>query len=58
MSNILELVQRKVEFITKKIFQNARVLRMDFDTTRRKDSYSKFYDEIKTRMSILLLELR
>lgn len=39
----------KVEFITKKIFQNARVLRMDFDTTRRKDSYSKFYDEIKNK---------
>lgn len=39
----------KVEFITKKIFQKAKVLRMDFDTTRKKNSYSKFYDEIKNK---------
>lgn len=37
----------KVEFITKKIFNTARILRMDLDTTRRKNSYSEFYDKIK-----------
>lgn len=39
----------KVEFLTKKIFPTARVLRMDFDTTRKKNSYSELYDKIKNK---------
>ncbi len=39
----------KVEFIAKKVFPDARVLRMDFDTTRRKNSYDEIYDKIKNK---------
>lgn len=39
----------KVEFISKKVFPNARVLRMDFDTTRKKYSYDEIYSKIKNK---------
>ena len=39
----------KVELLSKKIFPNARILRMDFDTTRKKNSYSEIYDKIKNK---------
>lgn len=39
----------KVELLSKKFFPNARILRMDFDTTRKKNSYSEIYDKIKNK---------
>lgn len=39
----------KVELLSKKFFPNARILRMDFDTTRKKNSYNEIYDKIKNR---------
>lgn len=38
---------QKVEEEVKKLFPNARVLRMDRDTTSKKNSYDKFYKNIK-----------
>ena len=32
---------QKVEMLVQKRFPNARLMRMDFDTTRTKDSYEK-----------------
>lgn len=39
----------KVEFLSKKIFPDARILRMDFDTTRGKNSYNEIYGKIKNK---------
>lgn len=39
----------KVELLSKKFFPNARILRMDFDTTRKKNSYNEIYDKIKNK---------
>lgn len=45
----------KVEFLSKKIFPDARVLRMDFDTTRRKNSYSEIYNKIKNKQVDIII---
>ena len=40
---------QRVEEEVKKIFPQARVLRMDRDTTTKKDSFNKFYERIKNK---------
>lgn len=45
----------KVEFISKKVFPNARVLRMDFDTTRKKNSYDEIYLKIKNNEADIII---
>lgn len=45
----------KVEFIVKKIFPSARVLRMDFDTTREKNSYDRIYSKIRDRQVDIII---
>ncbi len=39
----------KVQLITEKLFPNAKVLRMDFDTTRKKNSYTEIYNRIRNK---------
>ncbi|MBC2578978.1 primosomal protein N' [Clostridium sp. DJ247] len=45
----------KVEQEIKKIFPAARTLRMDFDTTRRKNSYEHIYDTFKNGYADILI---
>ena len=39
----------KVEEICNKVFPEGKILRMDFDTTRKKDSYEEIYKKIKNK---------
>ncbi|MDU7115586.1 MAG: helicase-related protein, partial [Peptoniphilus harei] len=39
----------------KKLFPQARVLRMDRDTTTKKDSYDKFYEIVKNREADVII---
>ncbi len=41
ISVVLKAGTQKIEELVKKEFPKARILRMDFDTTRSKDSYEK-----------------
>ncbi|MDD7793738.1 primosomal protein N' [Clostridium sp. 'White wine YQ'] len=45
----------KVEGEIKKLFPNARVLRMDVDTTRNKDSHEKIYNSFKNGEADILV---
>lgn len=45
----------KVEEEIKKCFPGARVLRMDFDTTRKKDAYEKIYYSFKNNEADILI---
>lgn len=46
---------QKIEEIVKKRFPQARVLRMDFDTTRRKDSYEKILSAFANQEADILI---
>lgn len=46
---------QQVEETVKKIFPEARVLRMDFDTTRGKDDHAKIYMQFKNREADILI---
>ena len=46
---------QKVEEEVKKLFPQARVLRMDRDTTTKKDSYDKFYEIVKNREADVII---
>lgn len=46
---------QKVEEEVKKLFPEARVLRMDRDTTTRKDSFDKFYEIVKNREADVII---
>lgn len=46
---------QKIEEIVKKRFPNARVLRMDFDTTRNKDSYEKILSAFANQEADVLI---
>ena len=45
----------KVEEVTKELFPNARVLRMDTDTTTKKDSYEKDLESMKNKEIDILI---
>ena len=45
----------KVQEIVKKYFPNARVLRLDVDTTRRKNSYEAIYNSFKNKEADILI---
>ena len=45
----------KIEMAVRGIFENARVLRMDVDTTRKKDSHEKIYNSFKNREADILV---
>lgn len=45
----------KVEQEVKSLFPDAKVLRMDFDTTRKKDSYYKIYNTFKDGFADILI---
>lgn len=46
---------QKVEEEVKKYFPQARVLRMDRDTTGKKDSFEKFYEKIKNKEADIII---
>lgn len=46
---------QRVEEEVRKYFKNARVLRMDVDTTREKDSYEKIYNTFKEGKADILI---
>lgn len=46
---------QKVEEEVKKLFPEARVLRMDRDTTTKKDSFNKFYEIVKNREADVII---
>ncbi|OLR64127.1 primosomal protein N' [Peptoniphilus porci] len=46
---------QKVEEEVKKLFPEARVLRMDRDTTTKKDSFDKFYEIVKNRKADVII---
>lgn len=46
---------QQVEAQVKKYFPEARVLRMDLDTTRSKDSHVKIYEQFKARKADILI---
>lgn len=46
---------QKVEEEVQKYFPEARVLRMDRDTTGKKDSFEKFYEKIKNKEADLII---
>ena len=46
---------QRVEEEVKKYFKDARVLRMDVDTTRSKDSYENIYNTFKERKADILI---
>lgn len=46
---------QRVEEEVKKYFKDARVLRMDLDTTREKDSYEKIYNTFKDGKADILI---
>jgi len=46
---------QKIEEIVKKRFPGARVLRMDFDTTRNKDSYEKILSAFANQEADVLI---
>lgn len=46
---------QKIEEMVKKRFPSARVLRMDFDTTRRKDSYEKILSAFSNQEADILI---
>jgi primosomal protein N' (replication factor Y) len=50
MSNISALARKEY-----KHFPSARTLRMDFDTTRRKDSYENIYNQFKNNKADILI---
>jgi primosomal protein N' (replication factor Y) len=45
----------KIEHEVKKYFPTARTLRMDFDTTRRKNSYEHIYNSFKNNQADILI---
>ncbi|SHJ55820.1 replication restart DNA helicase PriA [Clostridium cavendishii DSM 21758] len=45
----------KVENEIKRLFSNARVLRMDVDTTRSKNSFEKIYNDFKNKQADILI---
>ena len=45
----------KIEQEVKRIFPNARALRMDFDTTRKKNSYEEIYNIFKENRADILI---
>ncbi|MBC8062601.1 MAG: primosomal protein N' [Clostridiaceae bacterium] len=45
----------KIEQEVKRIFKDARVLRMDFDTTRKKNSYEEIYNIFKENRADILI---
>jgi primosomal protein N' (replication factor Y) (superfamily II helicase) len=45
----------KIEGEIRKLFPNARVLRMDMDTTRKKGSHEKIYNEFKDNNADILI---
>lgn len=45
----------KIEQEVKKIFPSAKTLRMDFDTTRKKNSYEEIYNSFKNHEADLLI---
>lgn len=45
----------KIEEEIKRLFPSARVLRMDFDTTRKKNSYEYIYNSFKNREADILV---
>lgn len=45
----------KIEEEVKKYFPNARTLRMDFDTTRKKNSYETIYNTFKNKEADILI---
>ena len=45
----------KVEKICNKLFPQSKVLRMDFDTTRKKDSYNEIYKKIKNKEANIII---
>lgn len=45
----------KVEQEVKRIFPEAKILRMDFDTTRKKDSYENIYNIFKEQKADVLI---
>ncbi len=47
----------KVEFISKRVFSNSnvKILRMDFDTTRARNSYDAIYEKIKGREADIII---
>lgn len=54
MLNFLGLTE-KVQVEVKKYFPNARILRMDVDTTRAKDSHEKIYNSFKNGEADILI---
>ncbi len=46
---------QRVEEEVRKIFPEARVLRMDRDTTTKKDSFNKFYEKIKNKEADIII---
>lgn len=46
---------QRVEEEVKKFFPEARVLRMDRDTTGKKDSFKKFYEKIKNKEADVII---
>ena len=46
---------QKIEMYVKKRFPNARVMRMDFDTTRTKDSYEKILQSFANQEADILI---
>ena len=46
---------QKIEMLVKKRFPDARVLRMDFDTTRKKESYEKILSAFANREADILV---
>ena len=46
---------QRVEEEVQKYFPEARVLRMDRDTTGKKDSFEKFYDKIKNKEADIII---
>lgn len=46
---------QQLETQVKELFPSARVLRMDFDTTRRKDSHEKIYTQFKNGQADILI---
>lgn len=46
---------QKVEEEVQKYFPQARVLRMDRDTTGKKDSFEKFYEKIKNKKADIII---
>ena len=45
----------RVEEVVRRYFKNARILRMDVDTTRAKDSHEKIYNAFKAREADILI---